>query len=225
MGMKILVIEDDSMVALHTKQAISFLGHQVVECVKNGEDALRAAEEHEIDLVVSDIQIEGEMDGLACSKILQDRYGVPVILISAHNDIPTLQRATDIELAGYLIKPFREDELKTLLDLVELKVKSNRHEKRKIINKDYNYCPQHKTLYNNDTAVELTIKELSFLETLIDAKGAIVSYEHVEYNVWNGEYTSDEARRQLVYRFRQKLPAFPLKLIKGVGYKLESTIS
>lgn len=218
--MKILLIEDDSMVALHTQKAISFLGHQVVACVKNGEDALQAAEEDEINLVVSDIQIEGTMDGLACSKILQDKYDIPVILISAHNDIPTLQRASDIELAGYLIKPFREDELKTLLDLVELKVKNNAHEKRKIISRDYSYSSHYKTLYKNDTVVELTIKELSFLETLLDAKGAIVSYENVEYSVWDGEYASDEARRQLVYRFRQKLPGFPLKLVKGVGYKL-----
>ena len=220
MGMKVLVIEDDSMVALHTQKAIAFLGHQVVDCVKNGEDALKVAEAHEIDLVVSDIQIEGEMDGLACSKMLQDKYDLPVILISAHNDIPTLQRATDIELAGYLIKPFREDELKTLLDLVELKVKNSTNEKRKIINRDYSYSSHHKTLYKNDSIVELTIKELNFLEALITAKGAIVSYENFEYSVWNGEYASDEARRQLVYRFRQKLPGFPLKLVKGVGYKL-----
>ncbi len=218
--MKVLVIEDDSMVALHTKKTISFFGHYVVACVKNANDAIKAASEHEIDLVVSDIHIEGNTDGLACSKMLQDKYNIPVILVSAHNDIPTLQRATDIDLTGYLIKPFREDELKTLLDLARLKVQNNAKEKPKILNNDYSYNAKHKTLYKNDAVIELTSKELDFLEALINAKGAILSYENFTYSVWDGEYASDEARRQLVYRFRQKLPDFPLKLVKGVGYKI-----
>ncbi len=56
---------------------------------------------------------------------------------------------------------------------------------------------------------------------IIQANGAVVDYKNIDESIWNGEVVEDGSRRQLVYRFRNKAPSFPLLLVKGVGYKLK----
>lgn len=219
--MKVLIIEDDSIVAMHIRETVEGHSHDVVGVAKSAEHALKLAKETPLDLVISDINIEGEIDGIECCKMLQDTYYSSVILVSAYNDQTTLQNASTLDFTGYLIKPFREDELTTLLDLIVLRENDENRYKRKKINEVYHYCPTHQTFYRNEEVLELTQKEKTFLEALIRANGAIVSYEHLSEMIWYGEEVSDEARRQLVYRLRHKLPDFPLKLVKGIGYKLE----
>jgi len=219
--MKVLIIEDDSIVAMHIKETVERHNYEVVGVVKSAQRALSLAEKRTVDIVISDINIEGETDGIACCKILQNAYDVSVILVSAYNDMTTLQNASSLDFTGYLIKPFREDELLTLLNLIRLREKRKEHHQRKQINEVFSYCPRHQTFYRYDEAVELTLKEKTFLVTLIRANGAIVSYEHFMDTIWDGEEVSDVARRQLVFRLKQKLPCFPLKLVKGIGYKLE----
>lgn len=220
--MRVLIIEDDSIVAMHIRETVQGHGHEVIGVAKNAERALEIAEKNHPDLIISDINIEGEEDGIACSKQLQKTYHSKVILISAYNDMATLKNASTLDFIGYLIKPFREDELLTLIDLIVLKGKTEETDKREKIDQLYSYCFHHQTLYREDDVIELTQKENSFLEALINANGAIVPYEHFSHIIWDGEEVSDEARRQLVYRFRQKLPDFPFKLVKGMGYKLEN---
>lgn len=221
MKMKVLIIEDDSIVAMHIRETVQGHGHEVVGVAKSAPVALQIAEKNRPDLIISDINIEGEMDGIACSKLLQKTYGAAVILVSAYNDLSTLKNASSLDFIGYLIKPFREDELLTLIDLVSLRDNGEEKYKREQINQLYSYCFRQQTLYRDKSVIELTQKENSFLEALIKANGAIVPYNHFRHIIWDGEEVSDEARRQLVYRFRQKLPDFPFKLVKGMGYKLD----
>jgi len=224
MKMSVLIIEDDSIVAMHIRETVQGHNHQVVGVVKSAESAFRVAREKAVDIVISDINIEGEMDGISCCKVLQESYHVSVILVSAYNDMATLQNASSLDFTGYLIKPFREDELLTLLDLIALREKRKEHPQRKKLNKVFSYCPKHQTLYKEDQVVELSQKEKTFLEALIRANGAIVSYQYFIDMIWDGEEVSDVARRQLVFRLKQKLPGFPLKLVRGVGYKLEKSL-
>ncbi|MDD3592744.1 MAG: response regulator [Sulfurovum sp.] len=220
MRMRVLIIEDDSIVAMHIRETVQRHEHEVVGVVKSAESALSVAKESAVDIVISDINIEGETDGISCCKVLQESYDVSVILVSAYNDMATLQSASSLDFTGYLIKPFREDELLTLLDLINLREKRKEHHRRKKIDGVFSYCPRHQTFYKEDQVVELSQKEKSFLEALIRANGAIVSYQYLNDMIWDGEEVSDVARRQLVFRLKQKLPGFPLKLVKGVGYKL-----
>lgn len=221
MKMKVLIIEDDSIVAMHIRETVEGHNHEVVGVAKSAQGALKLAEQTPLNLVISDINIDGEIDGIECCKMLQDTYHCSVILVSAYNDQTTLKNASTLDFTGYLIKPFREDELLTLLDLIVLRENDKNLYKRKKINDSYDYCPIHQTFYRNEEVIELTQKEKSFLEALIRANGAIVSYDHLSEMIWYGEEVSDEARRQLVYRLKHKLPDFPLKLVKGIGYKLE----
>lgn len=221
MKLKILVIEDETIVALHIKKTIQLLGHEVVKVVKNSASALDVAKKIRVDLVVSDINIEGKIDGIECCQILQNKYTTPVIFVTAYRDIETLRKASGLEFVGYLVKPFCEDELETMINLVVLKYGLTFQKDRYVICDRYSYCYKMDKLFSDDNPVELTKKENRFLLSLIEANGALVSYNTLEHNIWRGEHVGENTRRQLVHRFKQKVPNFPLRLLKGLGYKLD----
>jgi len=221
MSLKVLIIEDESIVGIHIKRTVISMGHQVVTVVKNSSDALRAAQENRIDLVISDINIDGDIDGIECCQILQNRYGIPVIFITAYRDVDTLKKASSVESVGYLIKPFREDELETVINLAIFKYELLSQKDRYVICDNYSYCHKNDTLLFKNEPITLTKKENIFLQTLLNAKGSVVSYESLDYNVWSDKLVGDSAKRQLLYRFKQKAPNFPIILVKGVGYRLD----
>lgn len=221
MKLKVLIIEDESIVALHIKKTVMLSGNDVIEVVKNGNEALEIAKNTRVDLVISDINIDGDLDGVECCKILQNKYKLPIIFITAYRDMNTLKKASDVDFVGYLVKPFREDELETMIHLATLKYGLLTQKDRYIICEKYSYCYNINDLLLDNIPIKLTKKENRFLLSLIGAKGSVVSHNTLEHDIWYGEQVDENTRRQLVHRFKQKAPNFPLILVKGIGYKLE----
>ncbi len=220
MSLKVLIIEDEGIVGIYIKRTILSMGHEVLMVVKNADDALEIAQTNKVDLVISDININGDMDGIECCRILQDKYNTPVIFITAYRDTDTLKKASNIDFVGYLVKPFREDELETVVNLAIFKHELLNVKDRYVICDNYSYCHRNDELLFKNKTIILTKKENTFLQTLIRAKCSVVSYNTIDYDVWNNEIVGESTRRQLVHRFKQKVPKFPIELIKGVGYKL-----
>ncbi|MGI0483878.1 EAL domain-containing protein [Pantanalinema rosaneae CENA516] len=108
---QVLIVEDELLIAQSLARKLTKLGHTVVDIVSSGEAAILAAIEKVPDLVLMDIVIKGEMDGIdAANRIYQD-YGIPVIYLTAYADDETLQRAEKTGCYGYILKPFKEKEL------------------------------------------------------------------------------------------------------------------
>lgn len=221
MSLNVLIIEDEGIVGIHIKRTIVSMGHNVLIVVKNAVDALKIAEKNKIDLVISDIDIEGDIDGIECSRILQSKYNTPVIFLTAYRDIDTLEKASSVEFVGYLVKPFREDELETMVNLAILKYGLLNNKERDIICDNYSYCYKTDELLFKNEIITLTKKEKMLLQTLLRARGSVVLYSTLDSNVWNDQVVGESSRRQLVHRFKQKAPDFPIVLIKGIGYKLD----
>ena len=80
MKLNVLIIEDDIIVAMHIEKSVQQFGHHVVGVARSADEAFKIAENNTIDLVLSDIQIEGNIDGIECSKKLRSLYAVPVII-------------------------------------------------------------------------------------------------------------------------------------------------
>ena len=117
MSLKVLIIEDEGRIGIHIKRAVTSMGHKVLMVVNNSSDALKIAQKNKIDLLISDINIEGEVDGIECCSILQNHYKIPVIFVTAYREINRLKKASNVDFVGCLEKPFREDELKTMIKL------------------------------------------------------------------------------------------------------------
>jgi len=114
---KILICEDEPIIALDIERTLLRLGHEVVGTYTNAEEAIQACDELKPGLVLMDIELKGPMDGLEASKRIYERYVIPVIVITAFADEATVSRAKDSLPFGYIIKPFEERELRTSIEI------------------------------------------------------------------------------------------------------------
>jgi len=114
---RILIVEDENLVALDIERGLKRLGYSIVGVVNNGLDALQKAEEEYPDLILMDIQIKGEIDGIETSERLHRNFNIPVVFLTAHADEATLQRAKLTGPFGYVLKPFEETELHTAIQV------------------------------------------------------------------------------------------------------------
>ena len=113
--LNILVVEDESLVAKALTVTLMRLGHEVTSIASTGEDAVQRAEEEKPDLILMDIILDGEMDGIDAVKAICSRSQIPFIYVTAHADQNTKQRADQTKPYGYLIKPYKEKELEAAI--------------------------------------------------------------------------------------------------------------
>jgi two-component system cell cycle sensor histidine kinase/response regulator CckA len=113
----VLVIEDESLVAMDLQERLIQLGYDVGAVVDNGIDALLYARTMKFDLVLMDIHIRGETDGIQTAATLRETMDVPVVFLTAHSDEATLNRAGLSEPFGYLLKPFDTRDLHATLQM------------------------------------------------------------------------------------------------------------
>lgn len=114
---KILVVEDEAVVAMEIQSRLEKLGHDVVGVVASGETAIKKAEDAQPDLVLMDIVIQGDMDGIETAEKIRTRFNIPVVYLTAYSDEKTLQRAKVTGAYGYLLKPFEERDLHTTIEV------------------------------------------------------------------------------------------------------------
>ncbi|MDX2215187.1 MAG: response regulator [Oculatellaceae cyanobacterium bins.114] len=114
---RIVIVEDEQVVAWSLQESLTRLGHTVVANVISGLDAIQAVKTSQPDLVLMDIWLQGNMDGVAAAEEIYTRYDVPVIYLTAHTDTLTLQRAKLSAPFGYLVKPLREQDLQTTIEI------------------------------------------------------------------------------------------------------------
>lgn len=110
-GSHVLIIEDEIIVAEDIKRTLQNLGYIVSAVVPSGEEAVKIIEDNTPDLILMDIVLHGEMDGIETAKQISSNYNIPVIYITAYSDEKILERAKVTEPFGYIIKPFKEREL------------------------------------------------------------------------------------------------------------------
>ncbi|MGC1135549.1 MAG: response regulator, partial [Nitrososphaeraceae archaeon] len=109
----ILVVEDERIVALDIRRMLKSSGYNVSAIVASGEEAVKQADETHPDLVLMDIKLHGDMEGLGAAEQIHARFSIPVIFLTAYADETTVQRAKITSPYGYIIKPFEEIDLHT----------------------------------------------------------------------------------------------------------------
>jgi CheY-like chemotaxis protein/signal transduction histidine kinase len=114
---KILVVEDERIVAWDLKETLEKLGHEVVDLAISGTAAIRAATYKDPDLVLMDIQLAGDMDGITAGNEIYQRLKIPVVYLSAHADELTLSRAIKTAPFGYIVKPFQAQTLQSTIQV------------------------------------------------------------------------------------------------------------
>lgn len=112
----ILVVEDERIVAKDLQQRLNRLGFQVPEIASSGDEAIRIAGALRPNLVVMDINLRGQVDGIEAARQIREKYRIPVLFLSAYGDEETIFRANHLEPVGYLGKPLEDQELYSVLN-------------------------------------------------------------------------------------------------------------
>ncbi len=120
---RILVVEDESIIAADIKESLQNLGYAVTSIASSGEEAIKKAQENNPDLVLMDIMLRGEMDGIETASRIRFCFNIPVVYLTAYSDEKLLERAKITEPFGYIIKPFNERELHTNIEIALYKHK------------------------------------------------------------------------------------------------------
>lgn len=113
----ILIVEDELIVAKDIQNRLTKFGYGVVAVVSSGSDAVKKAVENNPDLVLMDIRLKGDIDGIEAAKIIYKDLNIPIVYLTANADDRTLERAKATEPFGYILKPFKEKELKTTIEI------------------------------------------------------------------------------------------------------------
>lgn len=111
----VLIVEDEGIVALHLERQIQAAGFQVASVCISGEQAVSKTEDLQPDLVLMDVHLDGQMDGIEAARTIRERWRIPVVFITAYADEATLARARTVLPYGYLVKPFKPLELNATL--------------------------------------------------------------------------------------------------------------
>lgn len=133
---QIMIVEDERIVAEEIQIRLKKMGFAVSAILSSGEEALKKVKENNPDLVLMDIVLKGEMDGVEAASQLHTRFNIPVVYITAYDDEELLERVKITEPFGYITKPFEDRELKIAVELALYKAKSVKAEEKLVIYQD-----------------------------------------------------------------------------------------
>lgn len=218
----ILIVEDDSLIALDLKGTLKRLGYTITDTVKKEIDVFKSIKMNIPDIILMDIDLNYEKSGIDLVKEIYKTKKIPVIYLSGVKDENLIDKALETKPAYYLTKPFNRLQLKSAIQLV-----ISDHYKE---NKDYYYLgsgytfdTNYKKLYHKGQIQKIGIKGVKFLDLLIEAKGEVVLFETIENIIWENQPISNDAIRLLVSRLRKKIDFDMIETVYSHGFKLKSS--
>ncbi len=120
---QIMVVEDERIVAEHIRRSLQNMGYSVPAIASSAGTAIKEAQEKRPDLILMDIVLEGEMDGIETALQIRSRFNIPVVYLTAYSDDKMMERAKITEPFGYVIKPFNDRELHVIIEIALYKHK------------------------------------------------------------------------------------------------------
>lgn len=181
----VLVVEDESIVAKDIQNSLKKLGYVVPSVENTGEDAIDAAGQYKPDLILMDIMLKGDISGIDAAEQIRNRYQIPVIFLTAYADESTLSKAKVTEPYGYIIKPFKEIDLHTSIEMALYKHGKEQEVKRErdlyssiVLDKS---ADDSIFVKSNSRLVKVKTKEIYFVEALKDY--VIIHTKDAKYTV------------------------------------------
>jgi DNA-binding response OmpR family regulator len=212
------VVEDESIVAFEISNYLESLECHVVAMVTNGVEALEVLKNHHIDLVIMDIFLDGNLNGIETAlTIKQEDKKVMIIFLTANSDNHNINQAIEVEPLVYLSKPFNRKELYASINMAKSRLsKSKSHMVQ--LDSEFSFDLKNSFLYSQNQPLHLTKKESELLSFLIKNRNSVVSNSTIEYALWPNEEASDNKIRTLIQRLRKKLNHKFIETIPKRGY-------
>lgn len=182
----VLVVEDESIVSKDLQHSLKKLGYNVVGAASNGEKAIELAGLKKPNIILMDIMLKGDMNGIEAAEKIKELYSVPIVFLTAYSDESTLSKAKITEPYGYILKPFKEIDLHTTIEMAVYK-----HGKEQEIVKERNLLyslVENKEASGgyifvkaNSKLIKLNSSDIFFIEALKDY--VVIHTENVRYTI------------------------------------------
>jgi len=222
--MRILLVEDDLNLAFMLAENLEVEGYQVIKATK-GEEVLPMIREYDINVVLMDVDLAGELDGFEAAENLRLIYpDLPVIFTTGKTHFRDMERGFRLGKVDYQKKPFGARELIARLTNL-LGRKENIDNKKEYKFKGFSFSPINHTLRIDTEERHLTKTENFFLEILCKNMNTVVKKEEITAYLWGEEdaYPKDHSLNNLTHKLRKYLDGNPyveLKTVSKVGYRL-----
>lgn len=211
---KILIVEDEYIPANYIKKILEQYGHTVLGIADSKDKALEYLKLDTLpELLLMDIKIKGDADGITTAKEFQNFANVCVLYMSAYSDESFLLRAKETNPIGYLVKPVQAQTLTSTIEIGMANFKQS--------SVSFNFHPDEHTISYDNKKINLTVHENKILAALIKHKNQLISYEMLEDAAWENDIAGDGALRTTIWRLRKKLPNnITIENLYSSGYKL-----
>ncbi len=218
---KILIVEDEQKIARFLELELKYEGYDV-DIAINGRDGLEKGKSDDVDLIILDLMLPG-LSGIEVCRRLRQSSDVPIIMLTAKDDVSDKVTGLDIGADDYMTKPFAVEELLARIRVL-LKRRNNRIQEEDLleIGKLKLSKNNYKVEYDNEN-IELTKKEFELLEYLMRNKNIVLSREKILDNVWGYDYYGDTNIIDVYIRYirskiDQKYNVSLIETVRGVGY-------
>lgn len=119
---KILLVEDEMIIAEDMNDMLSQMGYEVLDIAMDYDEAIQILEEKVPDLILLDINLGGKKDGIHLAEEINQKYNIPFIFTTSYSDGPTIERAKKVNPTNYLVKPFKQEQLFTSIEIAMMRI-------------------------------------------------------------------------------------------------------
>ncbi|WP_366923194.1 response regulator transcription factor [Metallumcola ferriviriculae] len=221
MEARILIIDDDSKITNFLTRSLKFEGYQVL-AANDGITGLNLAEEHRPDLIILDVMMPG-MDGIEVCRQLRKSYSVPILMLTAKDEVSDRVKGLDAGADDYLVKPFSLEEL-----LARVRAQLRRHNSlgNRLSFADISMDDNTREVTRNGRAIALTATEYQLLQLFLTNPRQVLTKEQIMERVWGYDYSGESNVLEVyVNMLRQKLEEAGeprlIQTVRGVGYILK----
>jgi DNA-binding response OmpR family regulator len=211
----ILVVEDESIVAMDIVLTLERAGFLHCSSAKNPKEAYHYAKKCPPVVLICDINLGEEENGIDVAKTLHTHFGCAVVFLTAYNDTKTLEEVAHIPFAQYLSKPYTSVALLSMVKLALL-----RHTQTLLHFGEHAYNPFTKTLSYREKTLVLTHNETLLFHLLALKEGALLGEAELDNTLWPFKAVSQTTKRTLIHRLRQKIAPLQILKVSNLGYRL-----
>jgi len=224
----ILIVEDESILAIGMEYSLEGFGYTVSGIATSYESALLHTKENLPDLILMDIKLKGEKTGIDAARFIWKEYKIPIIFLTSYSSEKTIEDAIQTEPYGYLLKPYRDKELKAIIKTTLYKHNYFFKNKETLQKNDVIFLRKnilfykHKGILQKDgETIVLTKNEIKLFEILTENINESVSFAKISDYIWREPDFEIAKLRALVYRIKKKLKMDIIENIYEYGYLLK----
>ncbi len=198
----ILIVEDESLVALRIENFLKKEGYCILDTIFESENVYKRAIEEDVDLILMDINLKDSKDdlsGIEAAKNIRDKVNTPIIFITGYQIKEIMQKTTNIENTAFLNKPWKELEL---LAQIENFIKKDNTIR---LDDEFSFCMDSLELKNHNKKIKLNRQQEELLNFFIENRNKLLTNEVIEQKIWSDKVVQDTTRIALISKLRAKL--------------------